>query len=235
MSEIDLPGFTQTGFLILSQFISPSVADNLIEKIDGTTGTDIIRRRQVTYGIRNLPRVVPEIRVLAESTRMRALTASILGNQARLVRGIFFDKTPQTNWGVAWHQDLAIPVQKKMEVAGFGPWSVKAGVWHALAPASVLERMLTIRIHLDNAGEQNGALHVLRGSHLQGKLSDEEVEQWQNQQRPVICSVKKGDALLMRPLLLHTSYSSASPDHRRVIHLEFAVDDLPGELKWHVP
>lgn len=26
---------------------------------------------------------------------------------------------------------------------------------------------------------------------------------------------------------------AAAPGHRRVIHIEYAADDLPGELDWH--
>ena len=36
----------------------------------------------------------------------------------------------------------------------------------------------------------------------------------------------------MRPLLLHASSASQSPRHRRVIHLEYAADPLPGGLVW---
>jgi hypothetical protein len=36
----------------------------------------------------------------------------------------------------------------------------------------------------------------------------------------------------MRPLLLHASSPAADPRHRRVIHLEFAAEPLPGGLEW---
>lgn len=223
------------GFAIIPRFISADAADELSRAIECASGDGIIRRGQVIFGIRNLLRVVPETRALAQSPQMRALVESALNREAKPVRGIFFDKTPQTNWGVAWHQDLTIPLQEKIEVEDFGPWSVKAGVWHALAPASVLERMLTVRIHLDDAEAHNGALRVMPGSHLHGRLSDEQIEQWECTGSPVTCAVKKGDALLMRPLLLHSSYSAVNPDHRRVIHLEFATGRLPGGLNWHTP
>ena len=43
-----------------------------------------------------------------------------------------------------------------------------------------------------------------------------------------------GDALLMRPLLLHASSRSMSDRHRRVLHIEYAGFALPGDLTWHV-
>ncbi len=177
--------------------------------------------------------MVPAIRTLAESDSIRSLAEPVLGHDAIIVRGIFFDKTPETNWSVAWHQDLAIAVQRKIEVAGFGPWSVKAGVPHALAQATVLEQMLAIRIHLDNTTESNGALRVFPGSHRFGRMSDEEIERWEQTGTSVTCAVSKGGVLALRPLLLHASSSSQHPAHRRVVHLEFANGQLPGGLEWH--
>src|SRR4051812_45319436 len=34
------------------------------------------------------------------------------------------------------------------------------------------------------------------------------------------------------PLLLHASSAALVPTHRRVIHIEFAADDLPAPLQW---
>jgi ectoine hydroxylase-related dioxygenase (phytanoyl-CoA dioxygenase family) len=49
----------------------------------------------------------------------------------------------------------------------------------------------------------------------------------------VICCLNAGDALVMRPLLLHASSPARKPDHRRVIHLEFAPANLlPAGLSW---
>jgi hypothetical protein len=48
-----------------------------------------------------------------------------------------------------------------------------------------------------------------------------------------ICTVPKGGALIMRPLLLHASSACAIPKSRRVIHLEFASAELPQGLDWN--
>jgi hypothetical protein len=42
----------------------------------------------------------------------------------------------------------------------------------------------------------------------------------------------KGGVILMRPLLLHASSTARVAGRRRVLHLEFAADDLPGNLEW---
>jgi ectoine hydroxylase-related dioxygenase (phytanoyl-CoA dioxygenase family) len=166
---------------------------------------------------------------------VRSIVEPLLGREAFVARAIFFDKTPLTNWGVAWHQDLAIAVCRKIETEGFGPWSVKAGVPHAYAPAWVLERMLTIRLHLDDTLITNGALRVLPGSHCCGRISDEEIEEWRQTREAVICEVVKGGILAMRPQLLHSSQPSQQHQpgaHRRIIHLEFASGKLPNGLEW---
>ena len=73
-----------------------------------------------------------------------------------MVRGIYFDKRVDANWKVAWHQDLSIAVKAKAKIEGYGPWSVKAGITHVQPPVSVLEQMLTVRLHLDDTDETNG-------------------------------------------------------------------------------
>jgi hypothetical protein len=42
----------------------------------------------------------------------------------------------------------------------------------------------------------------------------------------------RGGVLLMRPLLLHASSASQVPRHRRVLHIEWAAQELPGGLQW---
>ena len=40
---------------------------------------------------------------------------------------------------------------------------------------------------------------------------------------------------MIRPLLLHASSAAESPRRRRVVHLEYAADPLPGGLDWFEP
>ncbi len=149
------------------------------------------------------------------------------------VRGIYFDKRPETNWLVAWHQDLTLALKKQAEVPGFGPWSVKEGVPHVQPPMKLLEQMLTVRLHLDETDSSNGALRVLSGTHRLGRLSAEAIQSCRVTHEEVLCDAKAGDVLLMRPLLLHASSRSSSPRRRRVLHIEFAGFRLPEPLEWH--
>lgn len=149
------------------------------------------------------------------------------------VRGILFDKTEQNNWPVAWHQDLTIAVTDRKEIGGYGPWSIKDGVPHVQPPQDVLESMTTIRLHLDPTPSSNGALRVIPGSNRKGILNSAEIQQLSRTQTPTVCECDAGDILMMSPLLLHASYRSENPAHRRVLHFEYAdLETLSSDLEW---
>ena len=167
------------------------------------------------------------------SPRTRALLLQLLGPTAFAVRGLFFDKNQDANWGVPWHQDLSIGVKKRAEIPGFTGWSVKESVIHVQPPAPLLNQVLTLRLHLDDCPAENGALRVLPGTHRLGRIPSDRLAQLTENPQPHICSARAGDLLVMRPLLLHSSPSSVAIGHRRILHLEFAPFDLPGGLEWH--
>jgi hypothetical protein len=184
-------------------------------------------------GLRNVLETCEELRELTRSEGVRRLAESVLGPGCFAVRGILFDKTADANWRVAWHQDLAIAVRTRRDVEGFEAWSEKAGVPHVLPPAAVLEGMLAVRVHLDDCTTENGPVRVLSGSHRDGRLTDAAIDEWKRSAGPVECTVARGGLLAFRPLLLHASSPATRPLRRRVVHIEFASDPLPGGLTWH--
>jgi ectoine hydroxylase-related dioxygenase (phytanoyl-CoA dioxygenase family) len=195
----------------------------------------ILRRDGDVYGVRDLLTRLPEIRNLAGSSGVLNIVRSIIGPRAFAVRGLFFDKTPGANWNLPWHQDVTVAVKERREAAGFGPWTLKAKIPHAHAPADLLARMITIRVHLDPCGPENGPMRVLPGSHAGGRLSASEIHSWVARARElsVDCLVPPGGAVVMRPLILHASAAATVDGHRRVVHLEYAAEDLPAGLEWH--
>ena len=210
----------ENGFAVAPKCLSEQVVEDLCSHLDNAM-----------HAQRNLLDVLI-VRELAVSEAVKRLIVSVLGKECFAVRGILFNKPPNSNWKVAWHQDRTIAVRGRKDVPQFGPWSIKAGVTHVQPPASVMAKMLAIRLHLDESHRSNGPLRVIPGSHRSGCLSSEEVATWK--ERPSItCTVPKGGAILMRPLLVHASSSCSKPEQRRVIHLEFAADDLPDVLEWH--
>ncbi len=184
-------------------------------------------------GRRDLLRQILEIGALARATRLLNLVEGAIGVGGFPVRGIFFDKIESANWPVLWHQDLSIAVCEQAEVEGFGPWTVKAGIPHVSPPTSVLEGMITLRIHLDDADEANGALLVVPGSHACGRIPEKDIHDHVGRGKVETCCVQAGDVVLMRPLLLHSSKRAVKPMHRRVIHIEYTNRDLPGPLEWY--
>jgi ectoine hydroxylase-related dioxygenase (phytanoyl-CoA dioxygenase family) len=223
--------FAENGFAVIDGVLSAEQRREVVACLASLTQES---PSPAQGGIRNLLDRVPGVLQLAQSLPVRQLVETVLGPQAFPVRGILFDKTPQANWKVPWHQDLTIAVQEKSEAAGFGPWTLKDGVHHVQAPREVLEQMLAVRIHLDDCGEENGPLRMIPGSHRQGRLSASQIQGAQQSGTSVTCLVGAGGLILMRPLLLHASSAAKSPAHRRVIHIEFAACQLPDGLRWFV-
>ncbi len=212
----------QHGFAVVPRAIDADEQRELLSTLGHVSGAG---RR----GILALPAVAE----LARSPRLLDLIRPHLRSEPLPVRAIYFDKSSDRNWLVPWHQDLTLAVRARAEVAGFGPWSMKDGIPHVQPPVELLHQMLTIRLHLDAADESNGALRVLPGSHRFGRLSSEHVQELRSQQSDFLCAVVAGDALLMRPLLLHASSRSTSTQHRRVLHIEYAAFTLPNGLEWN--
>jgi ectoine hydroxylase-related dioxygenase (phytanoyl-CoA dioxygenase family) len=223
----------ERGYAIVAGVLDEEEIERLLVALEQANDGDSVRRRKQVYAIRNLLGTVPAVRELALSERLRQLVAPVLGPHAFPVDGICFDKPESANWGVPWHQDPMIPVKERVEVAGFGPRSVKAGVPHVMAPAFVLERLLIVRLHLDACDDENGPLRVVPGSHRYGLLSDPEIDRWRERETEVVCRVPRGGALLMRPLLLHASPATRTPGHRRVVHLIYTSEGLPDGLVWY--
>ena len=214
------------GFAVARGVLSPADAADLAAALEVEPSTTLSRRGSA-FARRNLLDH-PAARGFADGVG-RGLVTPHLGHDARPVRAILFDKTPAANWTVPWHQDRSVAVAERREAAGFGPWSVKAGVVHVQPPVGVLRGMLTVRLHLDDCGGDNGPLRVVPGTH--GDLLDvNEVERQSTGGVAVTAAV--GDAVLMRPLLLHASSPATRPGRRRVLHVEYAAGDLPGGLRW---
>lgn len=162
----------------------------------------------------------------------RQLQPYITG-QFRAVRAILFDKSGETNWALGWHQDRTIAVKQRHDVPGFGPWSVKAGVQHVEPPFSLIEQMVTVRIHLDDVPENNAPLLIVVGSHKLGKLREKEIEIVTSQNPIMECIASVGDVWIYSTPIVHASASSDAPTRRRVLQVDYAAFDLPDRLEWY--
>ena len=222
----------KNGFAICEKVLSVQEVSKLLIAIAQIEESNSVRKRGGVFAVRNLLDVSPEVRELANSSSVRTLVEPILGPTFLPVRGILFDKISDANWKVPWHQDVTIAVQERVDIEGFGPWSMKADVLHVQPPAYILEGMLSVGLHLDPCGEANGALRVIPGSHREGKIPEEKIASLHERSPERVCELGVGGILLMRPLLLHASSPSQIPEHRRVVHIDFAAVDLPSGMNW---
>ena len=179
--------------------------------------------RRSRAGMRNALQI-DSVRTLANDPVLLSLARDVLGHGAVAFRATLFDKSPRSNWLVVWHQDTALPLQERRDTPGWGPWSVKEGVICAHAPASALEQILAIRVHMDDSNANNGPLRVLPQTHAMGVLTDDEIHDLANKVSPVECRIPSGGVLLMKPLLVHSSSKTKSPNvSRRVLHIEYSA------------
>src|SRR5258708_5094427 len=119
------------GFAILPDVLRPDAITLLLENV-----ADLESRRS-RAGIRHILGN-PVVAAAAQDSRLLGIAQDALGSGAFPFRATLFDKSPDSNWLITWHQDTALPLQEKRDTPGWGPWSVKEGVAYAHAPASAL-------------------------------------------------------------------------------------------------
>ena len=224
--------FRREGYFIQDGVISFDEVEQLRRAVADLPVREEVRRKRSVYGVRNLLEICPAVRSLATNRSVRRFATAVLGDNAFAVRAIFFDKVPDANWSLFWHQDNVIAVKERHDVSGFVAWSRKAGVWQVQPPAEILAQMVAVRVHLDDCGPDNGPLRVLPGSHRFGWL-DDDLDDWKRRVPEVVCSVRPGGIVAMCPLTLHASAASGTVAHRSVIHIEYAAADLPAGLAWN--
>jgi Phytanoyl-CoA dioxygenase (PhyH) len=172
---------------------------------------------------------VPEVARLARDTRLLDIARCELRTKPFPFRVTLFEKSGKANWLVVWHQDTALPLRARFDAPGWGPWSEKAGVPYAHAPASALSRIVALRVHLDASTTDNGSLRIVPHSHVLGILSDEEIGSVAKEHGFVECLVPKGGILTMSPLIIHSSSKARVDAPRRVLHIEYADSQSLGQ------
>lgn len=222
--------FQKRGFTTINSVYSQEEIDAIIKFIDEQdTNSPIFRKSENLFAIRQFIKELPQIKSLIFNERLKSIINTIEEN-AFIVKSIYFDKPENSNWFVAYHQDLTISVDKKENSEGFGPWTSKHNQFAVQPPIEILENIFTIRIHLDDTDENNGALKVIDGSHLKNIYRPEKID-WTNEKES-FCNVGAGGIMLMKPLLLHSSSRTSNQKRRRVIHIEFSNKTLPNPLNW---
>jgi Phytanoyl-CoA dioxygenase (PhyH) len=223
LSKHDAATFAETGALRMRAALSASQLQGLEDAVAS------LPPDQAGIRLHGIAALRP---FLASSGLVWKVAASILGDACQPVRAILFDKTAYANWGLPWHQDRTIAVTQRVEVAGFGPWTIKSGLLHVAPPFEFLARMVTLRVHLDPVPETNAPLLIAPGSHRLGLIPERELKSAVQMCGAAVCLAEAGDIWLYSTPILHSSEAARDPVHRRVLQVDFAVGDLPGGLTW---
>ena len=219
------------GFTIIDNIYSSKEIDQLISIINQTDQSKSTFRKSASlFAIRQFLKEVPTSLPIIFNNKLKNIVTEFMGSDYFIVKSIYFDKPEQSNWFVSYHQDLTISVDKKVEVENYGPWTIKQDQFAVQPPLGILNSIFTIRIHLDDTDENNGALKVVPKSHLKGICRPETIDL--AKEKETICMVNKGGIMIMRPLLLHSSSRTTNNAKRRVIHIEFSNAELADGLNW---
>jgi ectoine hydroxylase-related dioxygenase (phytanoyl-CoA dioxygenase family) len=209
------------GFLIRPSSIPPETLEELRTALfhEGSAGTRCLLDH-------------PTVRNTALTLKRELVESGLLPPATVAIQAIAFDKTPATNWKVAWHQDLMFPFAKRVTSQGFDIPTIKQGIDYARPPAGILGELLAVRLHLDDCDATNGPLRVSPGTHRSGILGTAEIPAHVADHGEIACLAKTGETLLMCPLLLHASFQATEPKHRRILHLVYH-SGAPLPETWH--
>jgi hypothetical protein len=177
-----------------------------------------------------VPRAVAAL--IAPEGVLTELATHLAGKTTRPVRILYFDKKPGANWAVPWHQDRTIAVARRIDAPGFGPWTLKAGIDHVEPPEAILHGMVSVRLHIDDCGPDNGPLLALRGSFRFGRVVSSEIKRHVDGGAIEVCLARAGDVVAMRGLTIHASERALRARHRRVVHVDYSHAELPCGLEW---
>ncbi|MFB9078871.1 phytanoyl-CoA dioxygenase family protein [Flavobacterium procerum] len=220
------------GFTIINAVYTENEIEKLISLIENKTETDnenpTFRKSQDLFAIRQFHKEFPETLDFIFNENLKSIIENTFGKGYFITKSIYFDKPQKSNWFVAYHQDLTISVDKKLEIENFDNWTVKQNQFAVQPPKEILEDNFTVRIHIDKTTKENGALKVINNSHSKGIFRVENLKL----ENETICEVEKGGIMIMKPLLFHASNKTTNNERRRVIHIEFSKTELPQGLEW---
>jgi hypothetical protein len=170
-------GLLLEGFAVIKEVFTTEQVDSILQTISLVDkNKPTFRKTGDLFAIRQFLKEIPACYQLIFTERMKSIIVQLFGDDYFVTKAIYFDKPEQSNWLVAYHQDLTISVDKKGDIEGFGPWTVKQSQFAVQPPLSILKSNFTVRIHLDDTDQNNGALKVIPKSHLKGIYRPETID-----------------------------------------------------------
>ncbi len=201
-----------------------------VRKIKALVERELREKDISPHACRALLKKIPKLKGMLFNKNLLRIIHQI-DPEAFLVKALYFDKTPQANWFVSWHQDVPINVEEKIDTPAFDSWTFKEGIHSVCPPEEISKNIFTLRVYLDETNEENGGLKVILGSHNK-RHEDAEIQLISANSIPFITDIMAGGVQVMKPLVLHASSKTRKQKRRRVIHMDFASVNLPGKLAW---
>ncbi|WP_332847998.1 phytanoyl-CoA dioxygenase family protein [Massilia sp. S19_KUP03_FR1] len=215
--------FTQSGHVTLPAMVDAAE----LQAIAAMLAQTMARPREMLS--------LPWCAALADKLRGQLVAAGLLPAGFVSVQCTAFEKSRDQNWLVAPHQDLSIPVARRVDDPALSGWSDKDGTLFVQPPVAVLAQLVALRLHIDACQAHDGALKVVPGSHLAGRIQEADKAHLKATRGEVVCPVAPGGGMAMRPLLLHASSKATGDSRRRVLHFVFGPAVLPFGMEWASP
>ncbi len=170
-------------------------------------------RELATRKVWNFVDFEPKLRAMATLPKLLQVVEQLLGAKPLLVDDAALLKPPRSGQEKPWHQDMAYRgLDYDMRIIG---------VW----------------IALDEADAENGCMHVIPRSHMNGATPHYSVRDWQicdanvNVERDAIVPLKPGGVLFFHGMTHHGTPNNFSDKRRRALQFHYA----PARAKLMTP
>lgn len=221
INEAAVQFYKQNGFMAVDQVIEPAEVQQAIDALmqhvfDPETKTAVQFSKPVKEirspeerenAVRKVALFIGKDDVLtslSQHPKLVGIVEKLLGEESRLVQDMALLKPPRGGGEKPWHQDMAY--------GNLAYDKAVIGVW----------------IALDEAEIENGCMHVIPRSHMQGAIPHYAERDWQlcdtmvPVEQDVVVPLKPGGVLFFHGLLMHGTPFNQSEKRRRAIQLHYA-------------
>lgn len=175
-----------------------------------------------------------DVEFFARHGGLHDLASGLIEEPVKLRKVVSFVSSGCANWFMPWHQDRSNGFADAWQINAFSSGrhgsadreARATGNWSgpSVPDRVVLSPMVSLRIYLDDCGEDDGPLEVALGSHRFGVLGREAAGKLVGRTKTGICLASRGDIVAMAPLVLRRSQRARSVrGPRRVLYLEYAA------------
>lgn len=236
VTDAHIRQFREQGFLVIDRLLEPAEVEAAVAAIMDIIAGKIAGPRLYSNGgihaslppderegaVRKIHKYVdhaPALRHAAFKSESLAILAGIFGEPAKLLEDQAILKPPSAEAGAEkpWHQDMAYGMLSQTKQV--------CGIW----------------IALDEAGLDNGCMHVIPRSHMDGPVPHYALRDWQlcdsrvAVDRDVAVTLKPGGALIFSGLLHHGTPPNLSGRRRRALQFHYCPESsrrmTPAEFK----